>query len=113
MACNLGLTYKYEYTGASIECASPGHNNHFTKLDIGNIRPQIKITKEVVHHLELAGDRRHQYTHEETSRKKLKLNLLGLCSLQRTVARKESRITWLREGDACTRFFLANANGRQ
>jgi hypothetical protein len=33
MACNPGLTYKYEYTGASMESASPGHNNHSTKLD--------------------------------------------------------------------------------
>jgi hypothetical protein len=34
MACNLGLTYKYEYTGTSIEGVSPGHNNHSTKLDM-------------------------------------------------------------------------------
>jgi hypothetical protein len=33
MACNPGLTYKYEYTGASIECASPGHNNQFTNIN--------------------------------------------------------------------------------
>jgi hypothetical protein len=33
MACNLGLTYKYEYTRASMKRVSPDHNNHSTKLD--------------------------------------------------------------------------------
>jgi hypothetical protein len=38
---------------------------------------------------------------------------LGLASLERTIARQRSRITWLSEGDACTRFFHLHANHRR
>jgi hypothetical protein len=38
---------------------------------------------------------------------------MGLCSLQRTVARQESRLLWLREGDVPTKFFHTQANGRR
>jgi hypothetical protein len=42
---------------------------------------------------------------EHGFRKLLKRKLLGLASLERTVARQISRITWLSEGDACTKIF--------
>jgi hypothetical protein len=67
---------------------------------IGNIRTQ----------LEMAQDHR---THEEGLRQQLKLKILGLSSLQCTVARQESRLLWLSEGDAPTRFFHTQANGHQ
>jgi hypothetical protein len=38
-------------------------------------------------------------------RNKLKLHSLALYSLQRTIARSRSRITWLSEGDANTAMF--------
>jgi hypothetical protein len=47
---------------------------------------------------------------ERGLRKLLKRKLLGLASLERTIARQRSRITWLSEGDACTRFFHLHAN---
>jgi hypothetical protein len=43
----------------------------------------------------------------------LKKRLLGLASLERTIARQRSRILWLREGDACTRFFHLHASHRR
>jgi hypothetical protein len=33
-------------------------------------------------------------------------HVLGLASLEQTLARQRSRLLWLREGDACTRFPL-------
>jgi hypothetical protein len=45
MACNLGLTYKYEYTGASMGCVSPDHNNHSTKLDREEAMADPKSTR--------------------------------------------------------------------
>jgi mannosylglycoprotein endo-beta-mannosidase len=46
-------------------------------------------------------------------RKSLKLSLLGLASLERTIARQRSRIHWLQEGDANTKLFHVVANGRR
>jgi hypothetical protein len=43
----------------------------------------------------------------------LRLKSLALSSLQQTIARQESRILWLAEGDAPTRFFHAHANARR
>jgi hypothetical protein len=51
--------------------------------------------------------------HEESLRKDLKLKALGLSSLQRMIAHQESRVTWIHEGDASTRFFHAQANSRR
>uniref|UniRef100_A0A453NZ65 Uncharacterized protein n=1 Tax=Aegilops tauschii subsp. strangulata TaxID=200361 RepID=A0A453NZ65_AEGTS len=39
--------------------------------------------------------------------------LLGLCSLERTIARQRSRILSLQEGDANTSFFHQHACHRQ
>lgn len=43
----------------------------------------------------------------------LKKKMLGLCSFERTIARQRSRIKWLQEGDANTRFFHLHANHRR
>lgn len=46
-------------------------------------------------------------------RKLLKRKLLGLCSLERAIARQRSRVLQLREGDASTAFFHQQACHRQ
>ena len=46
-------------------------------------------------------------------RRTLKLALLGLASLERTIDRQRSRIRWLKDGDANTKLFQAVANGRR
>jgi hypothetical protein len=43
----------------------------------------------------------------------LKRRVLGLASLERTIARQKSRIAWLREGDANTAFFHLDATARR
>jgi hypothetical protein len=80
---------------------------------VGNVRLQIELAKEVAHRLEVARDRRQLATHEEGLRKFLKLKSLALASLQRTIARQESRILWLSEGDASTKFFHIHASARR
>jgi hypothetical protein len=42
--------------------------------------------------------------------KLLKRKSMGLTSLQRTIARQESHLLWLKEGDANTQFFHVHAN---
>jgi hypothetical protein len=56
------------------------------------------MTKEVVHHLEMAQDRQSLAGFEELLRQRLKLKSLGLSSLQRSIAHKESRLLWRSEG---------------
>lgn len=80
---------------------------------VGNVRLQLEIAKEVVHRLEMARDHCNLASHEEELRRKLKLKALGLISLQRSIARQESRLLWLSEGDTPTRYFQMYANGRQ
>jgi crotonobetainyl-CoA:carnitine CoA-transferase CaiB-like acyl-CoA transferase len=43
----------------------------------------------------------------------LKHVLLGLASLERTIARHRSRVRWLQQGDANTKLFYAVANERR
>jgi hypothetical protein len=79
---------------------------------IGNIRLQLTLSKEVLHKLEVVRDLRTLSSHEETLRQFVKLKMLGLSSLQRNLAKQESRLLWPREGNAATIFFHERANAR-
>jgi hypothetical protein len=57
-----------------------------------NIRLQLEVAREVVHHLEMADDRRTLAMHKESLQKMLKCKSLGLASLQQSMVRKESRL---------------------
>lgn len=72
---------------------------------------QLEVARELVHRLEIARDHRPLASHEEVLRQKLKSKSLGLSSLQRNIARQESHLQWLSEGDAPTKFFHIHMNG--
>jgi hypothetical protein len=80
---------------------------------IGNIKMQILLATEVILRLDIATDSRLLSPEEHTLRFLLKKKLLGLASLERTLARQRLRHLWLREGDACTRFFHTQASHRR
>jgi hypothetical protein len=61
----------------------------------------------------VACDRRGLSVHEVALCQFTKLTSLGLSSLQCTIARQESRVLWISEGDASTRFFHVHANSRR
>jgi hypothetical protein len=79
---------------------------------IGNIKMRILLATEVILRLDVAMDSRLLSPEERALRRLLK-KLLGLASLERTLAWQRSRLLWLWEGDACTRFFHTHASHRR
>jgi hypothetical protein len=78
---------------------------HWSSKQVGNIRDQILVTNEVIFRLEAAQDSRALATVETDLRSKLKLQILGLASLERTIARQRARVTSIKECDAAIQFF--------
>ena len=80
---------------------------------IGNVRLQLAIAREVIGRLDVATESRSLSEEEHALRKLLKKKLLGLCSLETTIARQRSRLLYLSEGDANTAFFQRQDRHRQ
>ncbi|XP_073363516.1 uncharacterized protein [Aegilops tauschii subsp. strangulata] len=80
---------------------------------IGNIKQQLLIATEVILRLDVAMENRTLSNAEVELRRTLKQKLLGLASLQRSIARQRSRVLWLKDGDASTEFFHNHASHRR
>jgi hypothetical protein len=80
---------------------------------VGNVKEQILLANEVIFQLDKASDRRQLTDDEHWLRSQLKRKVLGLASLERTIARQRSRIAWLQEGDVNTAFFHLHASNRR
>lgn len=76
---------------------------------IGSVRLQLAMAREVVLRFDEAQDSRQLTGSEAELRRRFKLRVLGLASLNRSIARQRSRILFMREGDANTRFFNLQA----
>jgi hypothetical protein len=76
-------------------------------------RSSVWIVSSTSVRLECARDHYQLAPHEEALRHRMKLKSPGLASLQRTIARQESRLLWLSEGDVPMRFFHVHANARR
>jgi len=85
----------------------------WSQKTIGHVNTQLGLAREILHQLEIAQDHRVLSPLETCLRNKAKLHSLALSSLQRTIARSRSRITWLSEGDANTTLFHSHARHRK
>jgi hypothetical protein len=65
---------------------------------VGYVRTQLALAREILHRLEITQDSRSLSLAEIWLRNLMKKHSLFLLSLQRTIARSRSRISWLKEG---------------
>ena len=72
---------------------------------IGSVRMQLALVREAIVRLDVAQESRSLSLQESQLRKSLKVRVLGLASLLRTIARQHSRMMFLAGGDANTKFF--------
>ena len=80
---------------------------------VGNIKLQIAVANLVILRFDCAQESRVLSHEERGLRNTLKRLVLGLASLERTIARQRSRMNWLQDGDANTKLFQLVANGRK
>lgn len=80
---------------------------------IGSAREQLLMARSITLKLDQLSDRRNLTEQERTLRADMKLKCLGLASLVRNIARQQSRIRYLAEGDANTKYFHLLARGRR
>jgi hypothetical protein len=85
----------------------------WSKSLISQCKLAMTICIEVIAQLELAQESRPLSQGERHLIKQLKLRLLGLVAIEKSRAMQKSRITWLRLGDANTKFFHIMANNRR
>jgi hypothetical protein len=80
---------------------------------VSSAKVAATMCREVIGQLEKAQEWRSLSTGEHELIRKLKLRILGLVAIEKSRARKKSRITWLRKGDANTKYFQLMTNIRK
>ena len=85
----------------------------WSQKKVGNVNSQLHQARELLHQLDIAQDLRTLSDLEAWLRRRLKQHCLTLASLQRTIARVRSSISWIQKGDANTAFFHSHARFRK
>jgi hypothetical protein len=85
----------------------------WSEKQIGHVRSQHALAKEILHKLEIAQDGRVLSPAERWLKLRLKKQALLLSSCKRTIARLRARISWLKDRDANTKLFHLHARHRK
>jgi hypothetical protein len=83
------------------------------KSNVGNIKLQLSIIKEVIWQLDRAQERRDLSQLEVNFRTRIKEIYLGLLALEKVRARQRLKLSNINHGDANTKLFYLHANGRK
>ncbi|CAD6257400.1 unnamed protein product [Miscanthus lutarioriparius] len=81
--------------------------------DDDQVGEDLALAREILHQLEITQDSRTLSPREDWLKNNLKKHCLALASLKRTIAHLCSRIDWVRDGDANTKFFQLHARHRK
>lgn len=79
---------------------------------VGDVKVQLMTARALILWLDRAQEVRPLSSDEAHLRAQLKCKVLGLSSLERTIARQRSRLLFLKEGDANTKLFYLHASHR-
>jgi hypothetical protein len=85
----------------------------WSKLHFSDARFQLHFASEIVLRFDVPQERRLLSAEEFALRKLLIARILGLAAIERARRRQASHVTWLRDGDANTRFFHLKMNARR
>lgn len=79
---------------------------------VGQVKEQLLVARELILQFDRAMERTDLSPDELAYRRQLKLKVLALASLERTIARLRSRLVFLKDGDANTRLFHMQCSHR-
>ena len=82
------------------------------KSKIGDTKLQLAMVKEIILCLETTQEVRALTLEELDLLRRLKLRSIGLALIEKARIRQQSRLTYIRFGDANTKFFQLRANSR-
>lgn len=82
----------------------------WAKQQIPQGKLAMVICREVILQLDVAQETRPLSEEQRSLKKMLKSRLLGLVAIEKSRARQKSRLTWLRKGDANSKYFQIYAN---
>lgn len=85
----------------------------WSKQKFGQSKLQFAMVQELIYRLDVALETRTLTAEEHQFRKDLKIRILGLAAVEKARKKQASRVKWLKEGDANTRFFHIKMNARR
>lgn len=84
----------------------------WSQTHVGQVKEQLLLARELVWRFDQAMETRELSADEAAFRKQLKLRILALASLERTIIRLRSRLLYLKDGDANTKLFHMQCSHR-